>query len=105
MNSQKIENQLNLSLSVSEEERRKSQELNTGFDEEEREWELIIKYSGSLEEVEEVTVSVQELLNEYAIVTIPQEELERLSQIPEIEYIEKPKRLYFSVIDHILSRK
>ena len=97
MNSQKIENQLNLSLSVSEEERKKSQELNTGFDEAEREWELIIKYSGSLVEVEEVTVSVQELLNEYAIVTIKESQIERLAEFPQIEYIEKPKRLFFQI--------
>lgn len=41
---QKRENLLNLSLSVSEEERMRSESLETGFDREERTWELIVKY-------------------------------------------------------------
>ena len=40
---QKRENLLNLSLSVSEEERMRSESLETGFDREERTWELIVK--------------------------------------------------------------
>ena len=45
---QKRENLLNLSLSVSEEERMRSESLETGFDREERTWELIVKYFGDL---------------------------------------------------------
>ena len=47
--SQKIENQLNLALSITEEERQKSESLDIGYDLEEKEWELIVKYSGTLE--------------------------------------------------------
>ena len=49
--SQKIENQLNLALSITEEERQKSESLDIGYDLEEKEWELIVKYSGTLERV------------------------------------------------------
>ena len=49
--SQKIENQLNLALDATEAERQRSRSLNVGYDEEENEWELILKYSGSLEPV------------------------------------------------------
>lgn len=51
MNDQKIENQLNLALEATEEEREKSVVLNTGYDREERTWELIVNiretWSGS----------------------------------------------------------
>lgn len=33
----------------------------------------------------------------YAIVTLPQEEIDRLAALPQVEYVEKPKRLFFSV--------
>ena len=42
MNSQKIENQLNLAMDTSNEEREKSQQLAVGYDTEEKMWELII---------------------------------------------------------------
>lgn len=45
---QKRENLLNLSLSVSEEERMRSESLKTGFDREERTWELIVKYFATI---------------------------------------------------------
>ena len=51
MASQKIENLLNLALDATPEERQKSLELDVGYDSEDKEWELIVKYSGSLEGV------------------------------------------------------
>ena len=39
--SQKIENQLNLALDITEEERQKSENLDIGYDPEEKEWELM----------------------------------------------------------------
>lgn len=96
MNDQKIENQLNLALEATEEEREKSVVLNTGYDREERTWELIVKYTGDLEQAVSMGIRVTRLLNEYAILEVPESLIEWLAQIPEIEYIEKPKRLYFS---------
>lgn len=97
MPDQKLENLLNLSLDATQEERRKSLELEVGFDEESRLWDVIVKYSGNLDEVRALGASVAPLLNEYAIVTIGERQLEALSDLPRIEYIEKPKRLFFSV--------
>ena len=97
MASQKIENLLNLALDATLEEREKSLELDVGYDPEEKEWELILKYSGSLEAVRALALKVVELQNEYAVVTIRESDMEALTQIPEIEYIEKPKRLFFQV--------
>lgn len=97
MENQKLENILNLSLDATQEEREKSSELNIGYNEETRTWELIVKYSGSLDGARELGAQVEELLNEYAIIVIPESQIERLSRLPEIEYIEKPKRLFFAV--------
>ena len=95
--SQKLENQLNLALDATPQERERSLELDVGFDPIDREWELIVKYSGSLERVRLIASTVTELANEYAIVTILESQIEQLAVIPEIEYVEKPKRLFFQI--------
>ena len=97
MSNQKIENILNLALEVTDEEREKSEQLEVGFRPQDREWELIIKYIGSLERVREISVNVSELLGGYAIVVVKESQVNELAALPEVEYIEKPKRLYFQV--------
>lgn len=97
MADQKIENLLNLALSASEEEREKSLELDVGYYPVARTWEVIIKYSGTLGRVREIAESVVELSNEFAIVTVREDRLEALTGIEAVEYIEKPKRLFFQV--------
>ncbi|MGN1266499.1 MAG: S8 family peptidase [Dorea sp.] len=99
MASQKIENLLNLALDASPEERDKSSELEVGYDPVKREWDLIVKYSGDLEQVREIASRVTELLNEYAIVTILESKISELASFPQIEYIEKPKQLFFQVLN------
>lgn len=96
MADQKIENLLNLALSASEEEREKSLELDVGYYPVARTWEVIIKYSGTLGQVREIAESVVELSNEFSIVTVREDRLEALAGIEAVEYIEKPKRLFFS---------
>lgn len=93
--SQKAENLLNLALDATSEEREKSLELEVGYQPLDQEWDLIIKYSGNLEAVREIASSVTELSNEYAILTVPESRIEQLMRVPQIEYIEKPKRLFF----------
>ena len=95
MNSQKAGNDLNLALDATEEERERSLNLNVGYDREDRTWELIVKYSGSLERIASDAVQVTELSNEYAILKVREPLVETLAALPEIEYIEKPHRLYF----------
>lgn len=97
MNSQKRENLLNLSLDVTQEERKKSMELGVGVDEDTSRWEVIVRYSGDLSRYENLKAGMVELLGGYAILDVTEEELEQLSAIPEIAYIEKPKRLFFSL--------
>lgn len=93
--SQKMENILNLALEATPEERARSEELDVGYDAYDQEWELIIKYSGNLETVREISESVTELLNNYAVVRIREGRIEQLAAIPEVEFVEKPKSLYF----------
>ena len=92
---QKIENILNLAMDATPAERERSPELETGYDQEAGTWELIIKYSGSLEAAAPLAEEITELLNEYAIVRIREERIRELAALPEVEYIEKPKRLFF----------
>lgn len=95
MNSQKADNDLNLALDAREEERERSLNLNVGYDREDRTWELIVKYSGSLERIVSDAMQVTELSNEYAILRVRESLVETLAALPEIEYMEKPHRLYF----------
>ncbi len=97
MTTQKAENLLNLALDATEEERRKSLELDIGYNPVEKEWDLIVKYSGSLDQVRSISSAVTEMLNEYAIVTIRESRISELAGLPEIEFVEKPKRLFFQV--------
>ena len=96
MASQKLENLLNLSLEVSPGQREQSLELPVGVVEDR--WELIIKYHGDLGEALRRagfpdTLQTEYLLPGYAIMTAGREEIDRLSFLPEIDYVEKPKAL------------
>lgn len=68
----KLENLLNLALSATEAEREKSYILNVGYSREEKTWELIVKYTGSLQKYADERVQIVELYNEYAIITVPE---------------------------------
>lgn len=96
MNDQKIENQLNLALEATEEEREKSRTLEIGYNRLEKTWEVIVKYTGNIQRLASEGIQVTELINEYAILVVPESQIEWLAGIPEIEYIEKPRRLYFA---------
>lgn len=97
MASQNVENLLNLAFDATEEEREKSLNLNVGYEPEVNEWEIIVKYSGNIDEARALASRVTVLRNGYAILTLTEENISRIAQLPQIEYIEKPKRLYFEV--------
>lgn len=98
MENQKLENLLNLSLSVSEAEREKSSQLSTGFLTDSRKWELIVKYNGDLSRLQSELIQVEELIAGYAIVTLPENLIDAFAALDEVEYVEKPKRLYFATL-------
>lgn len=99
MENQKLENLLNLSLDATREEREKSLQLDVGYLSAENSWELIVKHNGNLRAVENELIRVEELIAGYAIVTLPEAFITSFSELAEVEYIEKPKRLYFSVLN------
>ena len=102
---QKIENVLALALQTPDSVREKSLNLNVGFTEETRTWELIVKYNGDLKEaVSGLPVTAEELIVEeliagYGLLTVPEDLVDTVSRLPQIEYVEKPKRLFFSMAD------
>ncbi len=97
MSDQKIENLLNLSLDATVQEREKSETLEIGYDTDNDTWEVIVRYSGDLEAVQQPNWRITVLSGGYAIVTLPQADVDVLAALPQIEYIEKPKRLYFGL--------
>ena len=107
MSNEKMENLLNLALNATEQEREKSLDLDTGYDREERTWEVIVKFGGTeaalkklLAEkfpVEYDRIRITNLRNEYAILHLPEHIVELVAALTEIEYMEKPKLLFFAV--------
>ena len=98
MASQKTGNQLNLALELPNTVREQTIDLDVGYTSDTNTWELIVKYSGSLDRIrDELKISVTELMDEYAVIVIQEPLIDRLMEYEEIEYIEKPKRLFYSV--------
>ncbi len=96
---QKIENLLNMALSVSPSERDRSLELWVGYDSQESVWEVIVKYAGDINQLSADFPDIQiiPLSNNYAILRIPQSQVEAVASSPIITFMEKPKRLFFAV--------
>lgn len=99
MADQKLENLLNISLQATKEEREKSEELGIGYDPEQNTWELIVRYTGSLDGLRTryPQIRIRELLNQYAVLIVPETLVDAVSQETVIAYVEKPKQLYFEL--------
>lgn len=95
---EKLENILKLALETGEEQREQTQNLNVGFDDVSREWELIVKYHGSLDELTGIGITVEYLIAGYAILNVPEGLVESMAAFEQIEYVEKPKRYYYSAV-------
>lgn len=107
MENEKIENLLNLALDATPEELDKSLDLDVGYDAQQRTWEVIVKYGGTTAGLENLLrenfpqfysrIRITNLRNEYAILVLPEAIVNAVASLPEIEYMEKPKRLFFAV--------
>ena len=75
-------------------EREKSLELDVGYSRDDKEWELIVKYSGTLNELREIGIQVVELSNEFAILTVPESLVERLADFHRLN-MSKSRNDYF----------
>ncbi len=99
-NSQKVDDRLNLAMDLNERQREFTTDLNVGYDEEANMWDIIVKYNGDIRanpDINTLTENIEILTKDYAIVTILQENIDQFATFPEIEYVEKPSRLYFSL--------
>lgn len=95
---QKNENQLNLALLLPENVRENTGDLNTGFNKSDKEWELIIRHSGKLSlEATELATTIKELSGGFALVRISERNIDRLADLSEVIFIEKPKKLYLEL--------
>lgn len=90
MEDQKAENLLNLALDTPEPEREQTDELNVGYDAVQKTWELIVKYNGDLQDVlarQFPSVRMEGLLNQFAILTVPESKVEAVISLSQIEYM------------------
>lgn len=95
---QKIEDQLNLALKMPESDRIRTMDMDTGYNSSENSWELIIRYSGDIESAAEGLISgIKILTGGYALVTLPQENVETFARLPQVIFVEKPKKMYFQL--------
>lgn len=97
MADQKLENLLNLALVSTEEERKKSLNLSGGNEGSPRMWDVIIKYSGNIEALSGKGIRAVPLLGGYAVLTLLEQQIREVSKLPQVEFMELPKRLYFQV--------
>ena len=95
MPTEKLENLLNLALSATQTELQTSQVLGTGYTPATKTWELIVKYHGPLERLESEVIHIEPLINGYAIATVREDFIDAFADLDEVEFVEKPKRLYF----------
>ena len=95
MPDQKLDNLLNLAMDATPQEREKSENLTVGYDSSTKVWDVIVKYSGPESGLGGDRIQVIPLLGGYAVVTLPESEIDAYSKREQIEFIEMPKRLYF----------
>ena len=98
MDNQKISQLLNLTMEATPQEREESLELNVGYEPEGKRWNVIVRGSADWSTLENERIIITPLLGNYAIVNLPEEDLQAFAQLPQIEYVEKPIRLFFSVL-------
>ena len=102
MNNQVLDTQLNLAFDATLEELKKSQDLDVGYDGQTGQWEAIVRYAGAGQDVadrrpsEIQGLSVTWLSGGYGIIRGTKAAIDAFSEDPFVEYVEKPKRLYFA---------
>lgn len=102
MENAKLDTALSLALSTPESVRMGTVDLGVGYNPLSQNWELIVRYHGDiLSVVEPLGATAAILSGGYAIITIAQDQIELLSEAEQIEFIEKPKRLEFALVDGI----
>ena len=100
----KVSVELSMAIETPVAIREESLDLNVGYDEKLQEWELILRYTGNLDDIrEELNIEIEELLGGYGITNITENKIPLLIQYPQIDYIEKPKSLFLQEMEGIQS--
>ena len=96
-----FETVLNVSLNVSEEERMKSEILDTGYDRPGNTWEIIFRYSEFPASFfrEHPELPVVRLIGNYGIVRIPEGLLGELAAAQGVIYMEKINQHFYLTAD------
>lgn len=84
-----------MAIETPEEIREQTNDLNVGFRRQSRTWELIVKYHGDLSMLAGDGIPVEPLIAGYAIVTVPENLVETIAGLEQIEYVEKPKSFFY----------
>ena len=97
---QKLEPTLRAAMDATPGELAESENLSTGFTPETGLWEVIVLYSGSGDALLTAfpDFSITLLLGNYAIVRLPEAQLNAFAAAEQIIYVEKPKRLFFEIL-------
>lgn len=91
---EKFDNQFNLALDLTKEERERSEDLNAGYDQTFDRWEIIFRYAGDLKTLKKSsTTNIEPLSMGYAIAYMKENDLEAFSRNEQVIFIEKPKNL------------
>lgn len=79
-------------------------EIDAGFDKNNNEWELIVKYNGDIKKIiDDLNIKAEILNDSYAIVLLSPEKIENLLDFNEIEYVEQAKLLGIVDRNNLLS--
>lgn len=97
---EKLENSLELSLLLPEVQRQKSPDLTAGYDASADLWEVIIRISGQGQPLSEIFPrgDFRELSGGYVIGRLSREDLGQLTELPQVIYVEQPKRIYGQIL-------
>ncbi len=65
-------------------------------------WQVLVKYNGSIEAVARSEGGVAQIINnQFAILSIPQENIRNLLNYTEVEYIEVPKQMLYNATSNM----
>lgn len=92
----KLGNPLELALALSKELRGRQYDRPDLVQGDDILWELIVKYHGNLQRKTE-GMEIEFLSGGYAIVLLREEEIEDFVNLPEVDYVEAPSRLWYSL--------
>lgn len=97
--SDKMDASLQLALQLPMEEREKSPILSSGYEEEQKTWEVILRIAGQIETLQQQfpQAAFTLLSGGYVIARVPANELEELAAQDQVIYIEQPKRMVTGV--------